>query len=194
MKDIPNIGYVPNTEHRDAIHIAVIPAVAGERLHPGEFVTKDPIGEDDPFFYVTENPENIIGIVDPFIKRRYILKGQKFWLFLVPGTITGLRHEWTHPAFDTSKENKQILKVYDPKANAEAWLREYCDKYSDSAPSYETLIKAVEEGYDKYSDFLTINGSDAHGEIPDEVWNKLEIVLERKFNKDERPADFSCSC
>lgn len=194
MKDIPNIGYVPNSEHRDAIHIAVIPVTAGERLHPGEFVTKDLIVGDDPLFYATENHENVIGIVDPFIKNRYVLKGQKFWLFLMPGTITSLRHHWSHPTFDVSNEKKQILEVYDIKADAEAWLREYCANYSNGAPSYEVLIKAVEEGYDKYSDFLTIGGYDAHGDIPNEVWDKLEIVLGRKFNKHERPTSYSCSC
>jgi hypothetical protein len=27
-----------------------------------------------------------------------VKEGEEFWMFLPPGSVTGLRHEWTHPA------------------------------------------------------------------------------------------------
>lgn len=74
---------------RDAVHIAVAPIVAPCDLRPGEHV--------DEHGRPGTNP---VGIVDPFLQEP-VRAGQRFWLFLYPNSVTSLRHEWTHPAFET---------------------------------------------------------------------------------------------
>ena len=64
---------------RDAVHVAVIPCVATREMEPGERLQN--------------------GIVDPFLTAP-VYPGQRYWLWLYPGTVTSLRHVWEHPAFD----------------------------------------------------------------------------------------------
>ncbi len=79
---------------RDAIHIAVAPVMAAQRLAPGQHV-----GLVEEANLERVGPcDHTIGIVDPFLSKE-VQPGQWFWLFLYPGSITGLRHIWTHPAF-----------------------------------------------------------------------------------------------
>lgn len=87
----PNLGDRPGADaRRDAVHIAVAPLKALERLRPGQRV-----GVWDG--YATETEEHV-GIVDPFLIDD-VDQGEPVWVFLFPGTITGLRHVWSHPAF-----------------------------------------------------------------------------------------------
>lgn len=81
---------VPEGMQRDAVHIAVVPVVADSVLKPGERVAIVD-GMATPSW-------DGIGVVDPFL-RDFVKNGERFWLFLNPGSITSLRHEWTHPAF-----------------------------------------------------------------------------------------------
>jgi hypothetical protein len=81
---------IEGDERRDAVHVAVAPVTAGERLSPGQHVGF--VGER---VGVAGRP---IGVVDPF-PTADVKEGERFWLFLYPGTITSLRHVWTHPAF-----------------------------------------------------------------------------------------------
>jgi hypothetical protein len=91
----PNIGHLitDDAARRDAIHIAVAPVIAGMTLLPGQHVG---FLEDRRIGIVEE--KNRIGIVDPFLIDP-VQEDQQFWLFMYPGTITSLRHVWTHPAF-----------------------------------------------------------------------------------------------
>ena len=75
---------------RDAVHIAIVPVVAGADLSPGQIVSPDG--------YPAGVTRHRVGIVDPFLTEQ-VKEGEHFWLLLYPGTITSLRHEWTHPAF-----------------------------------------------------------------------------------------------
>lgn len=94
----PQLGnLLTGTEGRDAIHIAIIPVVASERLYPGESV--ELFGKTEKGLnYVRRITGTSIGIIDPFLKSA-VKPGDIVYLFLNPYTIKSLRHVWTHPAF-----------------------------------------------------------------------------------------------
>lgn len=92
----PNIGNIPDSQaRRDAIHVAVAPVIAGERLTPGCKVGK----HEGLWLDWTGVKSPCTGIVDPFLSQP-VERGELFWLFLLPGTVTSLRHVWTHPVFE----------------------------------------------------------------------------------------------
>lgn len=191
------IGKINVQDHkRDAIHIAVAPVIAGEKLHPGQHVGV----KDGRAAWMPEGKS--IGIVDPFIQKREIQAGDSFYLFLYPGTITSLRHEWVHPAF--GDEIPPAQKPVDDKAASEAWLREYAEKVNPYyAPggyyhektgrheAYEVLMN------DLRGNCITYHGVDMHsrGELIDEhlLQHHASIVLGRPVNFDGFEY-FSCSC
>lgn len=178
------------TEKRDAIHIAIAPVISAslDDLQPGQRIGFDRPGTD---LYVVGNETDPIGIVDPFLTKPVAWR-KKFWMFLMPNTVTSLRHEWTHPAFG---------KPAHDKAASEKWLRDFIS--NANCPSYDHVIKGIlgeivyEEDGSCYgvrlgSDYLHFSGSDASGEIPPEFWDHVEAVTGKPMRV--RPSLFSCSC
>ena len=98
------------TAGRDCVHMAVMPAVAGEELRPG-----DHIGIDRRDGKTAIRGSNTLGIVDPFLRKDVVHVGESFFLFVYPRTITGLRHVWTHPAFVSRPPEPELVEA----ANAE---------------------------------------------------------------------------
>lgn len=92
MSSHPEVGKLITTpQTRDAIHIAIAPVQAGETLYPGEHIKR----LDGKWFIDSAKSG---AVVDPFLQDR-VQPHEWFFVFLKPGTITSLRHEWTHPDF-----------------------------------------------------------------------------------------------
>lgn len=169
---------------RDAIHLAVEPAVAAHSLLPGEHVGVSKHDGPGRLYGRTRNP---VGIVDPFIKGA-IKPGERFWLVVYPRQITSLRHVWTHPAFDEADGPPIPKAPQADRAYSEAWLRSFIS--NADCPDYDTVIAAARKCDD--DDCLYFDGEDAHGEIPDEFWVHVGVVTGQTIK--HRPGHFSCSC
>ena len=76
---------------RDAIHIAVFKAIAGEPMVRGQWVV---ISENTAF--PADGSVAGIGIVDPF-GPALVSRNAPVWICMKPGSVTDLRHTWDHP-------------------------------------------------------------------------------------------------
>jgi hypothetical protein len=183
---------ISENEKRDAIHLAVEPIVAGQTLAPGQHVGLITI-EGVTRAYITKQ-EHLLGIVDPFLNEP-VRAGNRFWLVVYPRQINSLRHVWTHPAFPDAPEVAGMTPKLgvDAKAASEAWLRNFIA--TSDCPSYEVVIAKAVDNDDSWSDeYLHFSGRDAHGDIPPEFWDHVEIVTGSKIPADKRATGFSCSC
>lgn len=192
--ELPLGKIIDSVQQRDAIHIAVAPVVAGATLNPGDHVgflvsgDIETVGRaDGPF---GERHVTPIGIVDPFLTVR-LMRGDRFWLFLYPQTITSLRHDWTHPAFIAAVVATPVVS---DKEQSEKWLRDYAEKF----PGW-SLERMLESAADKLRGGY---GQNSHADIPNgafdelsEFWRHYEIVTGATvdvWTRTELP--FYCGC
>ena len=134
---------------RDAVHIAVVPVVAGYNMRPGQHVGISTDGKTA----VIAGP--YVGIVDPFLMDVGVREGQTFWLFLYQGQVTTLRHEWTHPAFPNA--------VHEPSkmSESEMFLRIYAARikpYDKPEDAYRAFLSEIKE------DEMFFHGTDSDHE------------------------------
>lgn len=87
-------------ELRDAMYVAIIKARAGVTLEAGDFVYIQ-----DGEAWLTNRP-NALGIVDPFLEKR-VERGEYFLVVLMPGSVTNLRHQWSHPLLPEGSERDE---------------------------------------------------------------------------------------
>ena len=95
-------------KNRDAVHVAVIPAVLVSDGHPSMAVAI--FGN---YAMAADKDNQAVGIVDPFL-RGVIQKGTKVWILMYPNTVNNLRHDWDHPAIPEPKaEEPELEDDYD---------------------------------------------------------------------------------
>ncbi len=179
-----NLGEIiafPKGVQRDAIHVAVAPVVAAESLSPGDHVNLDSSGRA-----VFAERGKGIGAVDPYLYG-CAHAGETFWLFIYPKTVTGMRHEWQHPAFPSAESTATARK-----SESEVWMRKwavehilpdyYGEKTEDAA--YAFAIRAGHENHIGAAE-------DARDYIDTEWWNHWTNIT---GEYGDREAYFSCSC
>lgn len=192
---LETLGHIiGETEKRDAIHLAVNPTVAKEKLLPGQDVGVDG---------TINNP---VGIVDPFLKTSVNI-GERFWLVIYPRQIHSLRHVWTHPSFPEENEINDVDKSIKWMENFAKNIRYI--KYHDVLPEstieigidYKTLMGLAytwlggEGGFSTiYNGFDTQDIESEHDEDIEEFWFHYEIITGKKVDEPQKIDFFGCCC
>jgi len=185
--DLAKLGQlVQGVAGRDAVHVAIVPIEAAVDLEPGWHV-----GIRDGKA-TTLKPH--IGIVDPFL-RGHVTRGERFWLCLYPGTITSLRHEWTHPAF--AEEDRPPICTKAELLESERWLAEFSSNY---CISLDQMIQAAKLSITGQQFALCFGDEDGQQRMEYdgakwELFDHLENVLGQRIPQAVREnASFRCAC
>jgi hypothetical protein len=176
---LATLGTIIEDGGRDAIHLAVDPIVAGEKIYPG-----DDIGIENG---LAVRRGKFLGIADPFLKNP-IQQGEKFWLIVYPRQITSLRHVWSHPDFEETKPLDK--ESNDPIEVSKRWINDFADRIRQHPKSLTSaaVLWLEEEEY-------TYDNSEAYKDHYDdfqEFWKHYEVVT-GKAPKTAEPF-FTCSC
>jgi hypothetical protein len=117
--------------------------------------------------------DSAIGIIDPFLTV-VVEKGQHCWLFMMPNTITSLRHEWEHPQVDG----------VDRKGIAEFWLRDFC---AENGLDYDYILRTFTE-----HDYCNTGDNEISMTMAErtQLQEHLSVLVGREVN---HPV-FSCAC
>lgn len=175
----------PN-EKRDAIHLAVIPIVAKEKLIVGQDVGPDGTGN------------NPVGIVDPFLKTKYVSPGETFWLIIYPRQITSLRHVWSHPAFKKEEDEFNLTE----KEKSKAWMEDFIedhispglqDSFMDDMKDYlDGKYETASSGESYMESFLM---DDDYEEKMEKFWFHYETMTGTSVPEEKKHKKiFNCSC
>lgn len=173
---LETLGTIITDGGRDAIHLAVEPVIAAEKLYPGQHV-----GVVDG--KATAKAGKALGIVDPFLSGP-AQEGEKFWLVVYPRQITSLRHVWEHPDFGSIDEK---IRSADP---AKAALERFADEIGSSLS--DLLYHA--EDYVERGEYWVEGGRFEGQGMPSDFWENYTKVTGKKGPDTEYGHFFSCSC
>ena len=172
------------TEERDAIHIAVMPLIAAEKLTAGEHVGLTKNGQAHTQY------QPFIGIVDPYLTET-VEPGRTFYVFMYPNTVTGLRHHWQHPAFADHIEVNEGL--------AKAWLQQFAAKWEFDF-DHMIAVAADPDSEGRWGAYITAYGHDLHsaGELGADhelFWHYMSVLTGKTFSPEHRERiAWGCTC
>lgn len=198
MKDQPAIGTLLNPgklPNRDAIHVAILPIIAGARLHRGEPFrikrgTKNiALSGEYNGKYSTQNRNlsSAVGIIDPYLSTFAVQEGEACYGFMYPNTITGLHHHWEHPIVDSGDSEREINEH-------EQWLIGFAEDWNFD---YDQLIDAATGN----SNYVVALGIDLHSAddlgagVEQEFWEHIEGLTGKEISEShKKDMVWSCSC
>jgi hypothetical protein len=180
-------------QQRDAIHIAVVPVRASVSMQPGTKVTLLETRDDGEHTVRPAMSEKPIGVIDPFLTEA-VATGERCWLFLNPGSITSLRHDWTHDAFNdalTPAQEATVRQVTDKLFNSEH--KKYLTEFAAGlGHTYESFMDEIADCLSSGDSFHTgDNQIDAPGH---EFWTHYEAIAGKVPDQAKDDLYFSCSC
>ena len=190
---------------RDAIHLAVEPAVAGCKLGPGDDVGRLPNGT----YGCIGHGGNFLGIVDPFLKSK-VMPGERFWLILYPRQISSLRHVWSHPEFVDEAEIKAVMmpnakeiaaqhKSHIQKIEAAIGVaRNRLEGFASNLNVYYAELIEHATAYVQHGEYWSEGEKFEGVDMPSTFWKDFETVtgieVPDKGYKEWYGYFFSCSC
>ena len=174
---------ITDTEKRDAIHLAVLPARAAHRLQRGQHVALQSNGIDA---VACVDAADALGIVDPFIPRP-VEPGEHFWFVVLPRKITSLRHVWSHPQIDSPPVEDSESRDRFLRAGA---------VMVEEAEAAGLSLKEFMQGADMYlahGHYLNDGGRWEGHSVRTDFWEHYAIYTGSNVDTD-RGNFFSCSC
>lgn len=185
MSDAAKLGLgkaLYGEKFRDAIHVAIAPVTVTEDMPAGSPVRF--VGENTEQVCKAE-PDDAVGVIDPFLYST-AYKGGRFWLFLFPGTITSLRHDWTHPSFGQSTRQE-----------AQAWVEAFA---AELDYTYNRLMTAADLWVETASQWgsgeYEMDNSERYKDVHHSKWSIFWQHYETLRGKKPKHATsfFTCSC
>ena len=149
----------------------------------------------------------IIGIVDPFFSNgkgsyndNQVDAGERFYVYLKPGSINSLRHEWTHPMLGEAP--KMAVVTHDETMIAEAVYQQLVNGphkqlLQDFANEIDVDLDELLQGaadYVAYGDYMSDGGKFEGTSVPPGFWEAYQAVTGKTVPTDKQDSFFSCSC
>ncbi len=180
---------------RDAVHVAVVSAVSDVALRPGQDIGVEHVeGQRDVRAHAVSSTREGVGKVDPYLTAN-VKPGQRFWLYLYPRSITGLNHNWSHPAFPDAKPGELYVNP-GSKLASEQWIKQYAEGLDVTS---NNLMEAADDWVKAGDYFYGPERHGYHGHLEGvstnpEFWDHYERVRGIKVDQDRRENFFTCSC